>query len=151
VNLVTATKPGTTVPMKVLRDRKEVSLNVTVAELDLDNETTRTARRDDPNTDPDIQETTGFGIELGPLTSDWARRLRLPSDTQGVLVRDVEPGSNAQRAGIARGDVILEVNRRPVTTPQEASRMLNAVPSGGTAFLLVFRGGVESFVTIRKD
>ena len=49
-----------------------------------------------------------------------ARRLRVPSGTEGVLVTDVELGSPAQRAGISRGDVILQVNRRPVASPQEA-------------------------------
>jgi serine protease Do len=152
VSIVMATKPGSTVPIKVLRDRKEMSLNVTIDELNLENESLTTARRpnDDPD-DPDVQETTGFGIELGPLTSDMARRLRLPPDTEGVLVRDVEPGSNAQRAGIGRGDVILQVNRRAVSTPQEASRALNAIPSGGTAFLLVHSQGQQRFVTVRKD
>ena len=151
VGFVTATRPGTTVPIKVLRDRKEIPLNLTVGELNLDGETRARRETNDPNADPDVQETTGFGIELGPLTSDMARRLQLSPDTEGVLVRDVEPGSNAQRAGIGRGDVILQVNRRPVTTPQEASRALNAVPSGGTAFLLVFSQGQERFVTVRKD
>jgi serine protease Do len=152
VGFVTATKPGTTVPVKVLRDRKEVSLNVTVGELNLDSESTRARRGNEPDADPDVQETTGFGIELGPLTADMARRLELPPNTAGVLVRDVEPGSNAQRAGVGRGDIILQVNRRSVTTPQEASRALNAVPSGGTAFLLVLqRDGQERFITIRKD
>ena len=151
VGFVTATKPGTTVPLKVLRDRKEISLNVTVGELNLDVETTRSQRQSEPDADPDIQETTGFGIELGPLTADMARRLRLPPGTEGVLVRDVEAGSNAQRAGIGRGDIILQVNRRAVTTPQEASRALNAVPSGGTAFLLVLSQGQQRFVTVRKD
>ena len=151
VSMVTATKPGTTVPIKVLRDKREVSLNVTVNELNLESESTRSARPETPDADPDIQETTGFGIEIGPLTSDMARRLRVPAGTEGVLVRDVEPGSNAQRAGIGRGDVILEVNRAPVTTPQEASRALNAVPNGGTAFLLVLSQGQQRFVTVRKD
>jgi serine protease Do len=151
VNFVTATKPGTTVPVKVVRDRKEISLNITVGELNLDGESTRARRDTAPDVEPDIQETTGFGLELGPLTAEWARRLRVPAGTEGVLIRDVEPGSNAQRAGIGRGDVILEVNRRPVTTPQEASRALDAVPSGGTAFLLVLSQGQERFVTVRKD
>jgi serine protease Do len=152
VSIVMATKPGSTVPVKVLRDRKEMSLNVTVDELNLESETTTAARRpnDDPD-DPDVQETTGLGIDLGALTADMARRLRLPPGTEGVLVRDVEPGSNAQRAGIGRGDVILQVNRRAVTTPQEASRALNAIPSGGTAFLLVLSQGQQRFVTVRKD
>jgi serine protease Do len=150
VNMVTATRPGTTVPLKVLRDRKELSLNVTVDELNLESET-RALREPRPDADPDIQETTGFGLELGPLTSDMARRLRVPPGTEGVLIRDVEAGSTAQRAGIGRGDIILEVNRRPVTTPQEASRALDAVPSGGTAFLLIYSQGQQRFVTVRKD
>ena len=85
------------------------------------------------------------------LTSDVARQLRLPSGTEGVLIDDVDVGSPAQRAGLARGDVILQINRRAVTSPQEASRILNQVPSGGTAFLLLMSDRQQRFVTIRKD
>jgi serine protease Do len=148
VSMVVATKPGATVPIKVMRDKKELSLNITIGELNLDSET-RTAQRE-PD-DPDIEESSGFGISLGALTTDMARRLRLPSGTDGVLVTDVEPGSPAQSAGISRGDVILQINRRPVATPQEAGRTLNAVPSGGTAFLLIFTRGEQRFVTVRKE
>jgi serine protease Do len=90
-------------------------------------------------------------MTLGVLNADMARRLRVPTDTEGVIVTDVETGSAAQRAGIVRADVILQVNRRAVTTPQEAGRMLDQVPSGGTAFLLVLRNGQQNFVTLRKD
>ena len=149
VSLVVGTKPGTAVPVKILRDKQERSFTITVDELDLENETARTARR--PSDNPGVEEATGFGIELSPLTAQDARSLRLPPDTEGVLVSDVDVGGAAQRAGISRGDVILQVNRRPVTTPQEATRALAQVPSGGTAFLLVLRNGQENFVTIRKQ
>jgi serine protease Do len=147
VRMVVATKPGTTVPVKVLRDRRERTLNLTVDELDLDAEGTTTSRRTEP------EETTGvgFGLTLGPLTPDVARRMRVPSDTVGVLVTDVEPGSSAARAPVLRGDIILQVNRTAVGSPADASRELNRVPSGGTAFLLVLRGGQETFVTVRKE
>jgi serine protease Do len=148
VQMVVGTKPGTTVPIKVLRDKQERSLSITVDELNLENES-RTLRQ--APDDPDIEESTGFGLSLRELTSDVARRLRLPADTEGVLVADVESGSPAQRAGISRGDVILQVNRRAVSSPQEAARALNAVPSGGTAFLLVLNNGQERFLTVRKD
>ena len=49
-----------------------------------------------------------------------------------------------------RGDVILQVNRRPVKTPSEASRLLGEVQDGSTAFLLILRNGQETFVTVRK-
>ena len=149
VRIVVATKPGTTVPLKVLRDRKEVTLNITVAELDLEDETRRTSGRE-PDT-PDDQADAGFGLTLSSLTAEVTRALKIPSDTQGVVVTDVEPGSPAERARIAPRDVILQVNRRPVRNPQEASRALSQVASGGTAFLLVLRGGEETFITMRKE
>jgi serine protease Do len=151
VAMVVSTKPGTTVPVKVLRDKQEKSLSITVDELNLEGESTRTARRGDDPDSPDVEQIDGFGLELRELTSDMARRLRLPSGTEGVLVSDIEPGSPAQRAGISRNDVILQLNRRPVSSHQEASRVLNAVPSGGTALVLVLTSGQQRFVTIRKD
>jgi serine protease Do len=150
VATVVATKPGTTVPIKILRDKKEMTLSITVDELDLDDEGNRAAEQR-TSVEPDDQDTQGFGITLSVLSADTARRLRAPSDVQGVLVSDVEQGSPAFRAGIARGDIITRVNRQPVRTPQEASRALNAVQSGGTAFLLVLRGGQEQFFTVRKE
>jgi serine protease Do len=147
VRMVVATKPGTTVPVKVWRDKRERMVNLTVDELDLESESTTVAGR------PQTEETTGvgFGITLGPLTPDVARQLRIPSETVGVLVTDVEPGSPAARAPIVRGDVILQVNRVPVSTPAEAGRELDRVDSGSTAFLLILRRGQETFVTMRKE
>jgi serine protease Do len=148
VQMVVSTKPGTTVPVKVMRDKQERSLNLTVDELDLENES-RTLRQS--ANDPDVEESTGFGLSLRELTSDIARRLRLPAGTEGVVVEEVENASPAARAGISRGDIILQVNRQTVTSPQEAARLLNAVPSGGTAFLLILNNGQQRFVTVRKD
>jgi len=71
VEMIMATKPGTTVPVKVLRDKAEKSLSVTVEELDLEAESGGASQESQ-------QEETGsgFGITLGPLGSDMARRLR---------------------------------------------------------------------------
>jgi serine protease Do len=150
VNLVVLTRPGTTVPVKILREKQEKTVSLTVDELNLEEEGNRAASRA-TTTDPDDEPSEGFGITLSPLTADVARRLRVPADTEGVLVSDVEQGSSAARSGINRGDVILRVNRRPVRTPQEASRALAQVPANGTAFLLVLRGGQEQFFTVRKE
>ena len=150
VATVVATRPGTTVPVKILRDKQEKTLSITVEELDLDEETNRVTEQR-TTTEPDEEPSQGFGITLSALTPETARRLRAPSDVQGVLVSDVEQGSPAFRAAIVRGDIITRVNRQPVRTPQEASRALAQVPSGGTAFLLVIRGGQEQFFTVRKE
>ena len=57
---------------------------------------------------------SGFGITLGPLGADMARRLQVPPGTRGVLITDVEPASTAARAGVRPGDVILKVNGQAV-------------------------------------
>jgi serine protease Do len=150
VATVVATKPGTTVPVKILRDKQERTLSITVDELDLDAEGSRSEPQRTGG-DPDEEPSQGFGVTLSTLTAESARRLRAPADVQGVLVSDVEQGSPAFRAGLVRGDIITRVNRQAVRTPQEASRILAQVPSGGTAFLLVLRGGQEQFFTVRKE
>ena len=152
VGHVVNTRPGTTVPLKVLRDKQEKTLNLTVEELNLEEETTRTARGGGrEQREPEEQASTGFGITMGAVTPDVARRLRLPADTEGVLITNVEQGSPAFRAGLLRGDIILQVNRRDVTSPAEASRLLGQVADGSTAFMLILRNGQETFVTVRKQ
>src|SRR5688572_3824075 len=136
VAMVTATKPGTTVPVRVVRDRQERTLSVTVEELDLEAETTlRSDNRRDRDDPPET--TTGFGITLGNLTAEVRQRLRVERDTEGAAVMEVEPGSPAARAGLAPGDVIVRVGRETVETAAEASRELARIPSGGTAFLRI--------------
>jgi len=147
VSLVVATRPGTTVPMKVVRDKQPKTLNITVDELNLDTENARTA----PTDDAQQQTTQGFGLTLGTLTQEVAQRLRLESDVRGAVIIDVEQGSPANRAGLTPGDVILQVNRRPVSSAAQASTEFNQVSSGGTAFVLLLRGGQETFVTVTRE
>ena len=148
VDLVVATRPGTTVPMKVLRDKEPKTLNITVDELNLDSENASTT--DTPN-DNQQQTAQSFGLTLGTLTPDVARRLRIDSDVRGAVIIDVGQGSPAHRAGLTTGDVVLEVNRSPVTSAAEASAELNEVRPGGTAFVLILRGGQETFVTVTRE
>ena len=151
VGMVTATKPGTTVPVRLVRDKQERTINLTVEELDLDAETA-SQRADNGGNGGGARETTsGFGITLGNITAEVAQRMRLNRNTQGAVVLDVEPGSAAARAGLAEGDVIVRVGRENVTTAAEASRELMRVPSGGTAFLRILRNGQETFVAVTKE
>jgi serine protease Do len=153
VAMVTATKPGTTVPVRVVRDRQERTISITVEELDLEAESSslRSDNRGGGNNNVPEETTSGFGLTLGNITADVQQRLRLDRGTQGAVVTDVEPGSTAQRAGLAAGDVIMRVGREAVETAAEASRELGRIPSGGTAFLRVLRNGQETFVAVTKE
>jgi serine protease Do len=153
VKMVTATKPGTNVPIKVMRNKAEKTLNLTVDELDLDAEQqTRGGRRaqgQSPQQD-EQQGAGGFGLTLDNVTPQMARRLGLPSGQSGAVVTDVDTDGPA--AGrLQQGDVILSVNRRSVSSASDAARALQQVQSGRIAQILVWRGSGEVFVTVKKD
>ena len=147
VQTIMALTPGTTVPVTVMRDKQRKTLNVTIGEINLDQESGQRGDGDESTEDT----TAGFGMSLGGLTADRARRLGVPSGTNGAVITEIDPSGAAARAGLREGDVILQVSRKPVTSASDASRLLQEVPSGGTAFILVWRQGNELFVTVRKD
>ncbi len=154
VKMVVATKPGTTVPVKVLREKKERTLSVTVEQLDLDVENQSLQSRRGGNnqgSENNQQEGSGFGLTLSNLTPQVARRLQLPGNRLGALVTDVDPDGPAAQSGMRAGDVILSVNRKPVSSAADAARELQAVQSGRLAQILLWRGDAEVFITVKKD
>jgi serine protease Do len=149
VQMVVATKPGSTVPVRILRDRQERTVNVTVDELDLEAEgnlTSRNRERDDTGQ----ATSTGFGLRLQNISPAEARELKLDAN-RGALIADVDQGSPAARAGLRPGDVIVRVGREPIASATDAQRELGKVPSRGTAFLRVLRDGQETFVSVTKE
>ena len=138
---VVRTRPGTTVPVVVLRGGDEVTLNVTIEELDLDQP--RLAATED------LSE--GFGMTLQDLTPGTARRLGVPPDTAGAVVVDVERGGAAEGGGVQPGDVLVSINRVEVAGSADAIRGLNDVDAGGTAFLMVQRATTRVFLQVRKE
>jgi serine protease Do len=149
VRMVVNTKPGTTVPVRIVRDRQERTLSVTVDELDLEAES-QVARGGDRPDAPAQETSMGFGITLQNVTPEIARRLRL-EDRRGAVITDIEQGSPAGRAGLQPGDVIVRVGKAAVESAVDAQRELAGVAAGGTAFLRILRGGQETFVTVTKE
>jgi serine protease Do len=144
--IVAATAPGTTVPVKVVRQGQERTFNVRVEELTLEAE----ANRDALNQGPSGGDTgAGFGITLNNVTPEMARQFDLPAGTRGAVVTDIDPDAPAARS-LQPGDVILQVAGKPVTNATEASTALRAVPAGRAVGLRIIRRGQEQFVTVRK-
>ena len=137
VDLVVATTPGTTVPVQVIRDGKPLTLQVTIEELNLTEEEQQPEQTD---------ETGGFGLQL----RDQPPGRGGPQAPAGPVIAGVEPRSPAARAGLQPGDVILEVNRKPVQTAAEAAAAFRGVPEGGVALVLLSRDGQELFVTVPR-
>ena len=159
VRMVTRTKPGTTVPLRIVRDKKERSLNITVEELDLEAEAGGNRReRPTDRTSLEPEQNKGFGMTLENVPAEMTRRMRLPDGTRGAVITDVDQGSPAADGGLRPGDIIFRVGSTPVTSAIEAQRELNRVPAGGTALVRVIRrdtnankGYSEIFFTVTKN
>jgi serine protease Do len=82
------------------------------------------------------------------LTPDVAEQLNLPAGTRGVVVSRVDPDSNAAEGGLQRGDVIQEVNHKPINNVDQFRAAMNAA-GNQPMLLLVNSGGTTSFRVIR--
>jgi S1-C subfamily serine protease len=90
-----------------------------------------------------------LGLAFVPVTAEVARRIGIPPQARGVLVTSVVPDSPAAEAGLRPGDVIEEINRRPVRSPQDVARVIEETKEGDLA-LLVNRGGSAAYVLIER-
>ena len=142
-NRVVATRPGTTVQVDIVRNGEPLTLNVTIGELDLEVESRPVVVAEETS--------EGFGITLQDMTPPLARRLRVPADTVGAVVVDVQRGSPAEAGGLQPGDVILSINRVDVASASDATAELGEIESGRTAFLLVQRRDTRVFLQAEKE
>jgi serine protease Do len=108
--------PGTKVTLKALRSGEEKSYSATLEELPA---TFASAPPVEPEAPPAARAMLD-DVELVSLDKSARRRMDIPVSIKGVLVRKVEEGSLPSAAGLRAGDVIVEVNRQPVTTAPEA-------------------------------
>src|SRR5450759_2267950 len=148
--LLRKTTTGTSVPVVVFRNNQRRSLSVTIDELDLEAEQTRTSRRNTSSTIEPAPTSPVFGMTLAPITPDLARRLELPANAGGAIVSDVDRNSPAANGGVSPGDVILEVNRQKVANESQVTRELQKAQPGQPVFMLVWRDGNNVFVTMTK-
>ena len=95
---------------------------------------------------PQPQSTDKLGLKLKELEPEMARHLGYSEDEKGVVVIQVESGSKGELAGIQQGDVIKEINRRPVSTPKEVKKQMEKVKSGDTVQMLLKRANAGLLV-----
>lgn len=117
------------VVIKLFREGKEISLSVRMEELTEE----KISRRGTPPPDD-------LGMELAPLDANWRRKLGV-RDLTGLVVVRVASGGPAAAAGIENGDIIKEVNRRPVKTPDEFHAALSHRARGQSLLLVLKRSG----------
>lgn len=89
-----------------------------------------------------------LGVQVQTMTSALRRAKNIPGSVEGALVNSVEEGSPAADAGIKKGDVILEVNRKPTTDPQDLIDVVRALEPEVKVPVTLWRDGVRKTVTV---
>ena len=148
-NKVAGTLPGTEIKVTVLRDKAEQELTATLDELKVEGVKGDDSENGNNNENSPAKEGK-LGINLDPLTPELANRLQLPPDTKGLIISDIDPNGSAAAAGLNRGDVIMEINRQPVETLEDARKVLDGA-GDKTLVMLVSRRGQTTYVTVKPN
>jgi len=145
-NMVAQSKIGEQIPLTIMRSGKEYALQVTTTELPKD------ASEAAPGNDPEDTAFEGLaGLNVIDLTGEISRQLGLPRDEKGVVVVRVDSGSSIEDAGMRKGDVIQEIDRKKIASLEDYTRVVAGVNSGDTVLMFVNRGGKKFYVTVRAD
>jgi serine protease Do len=131
--------PNARVNLKVLRDGKAMTIAVQLGEFPSTQERASVNKDDDKST---------LGVTVENLSADTAQQLKLAPQTKGVVVNEVSPSSRAAEAGLHPGDVIQQVNRKPVNNVNEFRQAINSAKTDSPLLLLVNRGGNTLFVAV---
>jgi serine protease Do len=130
--------PGNTIALGILRDGKPETVKVTVGEFHGEKEVA-------DNSGQGSEQHGKLGLAVAELTPDLRQQLNIPEHVNGAAIQSVRPASPADDAGLAPGDVIVEVNRHPVQSPDSFVSQVHSLPAGKDILLLVWSKGGASY------
>jgi len=143
---VARTKPGESVPVKVLREGDPRTLEVKVRELPGEEQL---AKADGNKAEAEDTGTLN-GVGVRDLDRRARQELKAPETLKGAVIDEVKPDSAAAEAGLRPGDVILEINHKSVKNAEEAVK-LTEHPASKTTLLRVWRGGNSRYVVVDES
>ncbi|HLG86687.1 MAG TPA: DegQ family serine endoprotease [Alphaproteobacteria bacterium] len=139
---VANTRPGTSVPVKVIRDGKPQSISVTIEKLKDQKEVAENGESEHGKTQ--------LGLNLAPLNQTTRQQYDVPKGVTGAIVAGVKRDSPADQIGIRQGDIVVRIDNTPIQSPNDASEAVDkAVKSGKKAVaILLNRDGNNLFVAV---
>ncbi len=131
-------RPDTKIDLQVMRDGKSVSVPVTLEAMgsrDHSDKLNASSENGKPR----------WGVGIADLTPDVRDQIGAPTNVKGAVIEKVQPGSPADDAGLAPGQVIVGVDRHPTQTASDVQKALSSVPKGQDALVLVWANGGSTF------
>ena len=139
---IAGVQPGDEAQLQVVHDGNTKTMSVKVGEMPGE----QTASTQGPE-----QSRERLGLALAPLSPDLRSQLDVPDGTNGAVVRNVQPGSPADQAGLQAGDVIVGVGGKAVSSPSEAASAIRSATHDHAVALRIIRNGEPVFVGVNLD
>jgi serine protease Do len=141
--------PNSKVPVEVLRDGSTKALTVQLKEFPR-NELASSSRRGSDDSGSEAEETLK-GVAVGNIDARAREQLNIPGNLKGAIVTGIDQSSAAFEAGLREGDVILEINRKPVTSADDAVQLSAKNDKKGSVLLRVWSRGGTRYVVVKED
>jgi serine protease Do len=149
-NMVSQTPIGTKVHVKLLRQKKEVEVDVVIAELP--KKMAEAPSRNTEESEENQEESTALtGLIVRELTPDLAARLGIDENENGVVVVKVDTDSKLFEAGIRPGDIVLQINQKNIATIEDYKKAASKIRSKERVLLLIRRKGEDLFISVRPE
>jgi serine protease Do len=137
---VSQDQPGQTIELGILRNGQPMTLSMKVGEYHKPG--TEVA---DKESGASPQNTGKLGLAVDDLNQDVRQQLQVPAEVKGAAIANVRPGSPADDAGLQPGDVVVEVNRKPIASAEQFASAMHSTPQGKDILLLVWSKGNNSY------
>ncbi len=145
-NMVAQSRAGTKISMKILRSGKEYIVSLVIAEMP------KEIAKVIPNQIPNESKISAFtGLTVTDLTRGISRQLGYGKEEKGVVVIRVEPGCPADEAGIKKGDVIKELDRKKVDNKEDFNRIASHIKKDETVLLYIIRSDNKFYITLQAS
>lgn len=138
---VVGTVVGNQVSLVVMREGHKVTLRPVIREQ---NEPKQVAQANSAPQDGPLA-----GVAVQDLDGRMAQQLGIAEEVSGVVVREVTPGSYAARAGLVQGDVISEINRKPVQSEKDFAQVVSNLANQQDALIFIHRGKGALYLTVK--
>jgi S1-C subfamily serine protease len=135
--MVAGVSPGSDVILEILRGGKRMTVTVKLAELE----------SPAPHSSPRKPPLDSWGLHVQALPEGADRALGIAG---GVVVQNVDPAGPAGAGGIRAGDILLRINKEPVTGPESYRKLLSGLPRGQMVSVLVDREGGRMYLAFRN-
>ena len=146
--VVSEDNPGQHLALGIIRNGNPQTVDVTVGQYNPGGNQTAS---DQSGANSGQSQPGKLGVAVENLSPDVRQQLQLPQQVNGVAVADVRQSSPAEDAGLQAGDVILEVNRQPVTSAQQFAAKVHGSPAGEDVLLRVWSHGNAGYIVLRPD